>query len=268
MKKAGLALMTLVCCGLPPSEALARDGNMGASTYRVTINVDYTKTVTDTSTQLNARSTTRIQYSTPLSKASQPNGSYVSLSGRPSGTGTYSVDIAGTDSTGCAFDYKKTARLPIAVRLIAEARPIQRRMITKTVNAPYWLDLVAYPQGVLPSFPTGCDSLRAQIAPSVVSLSDLFGAVGWFNTAETMLVGAWPRVWNYGVWPFGAIGYAQIWKSPPPKVGGVYRLPAPVNALATGKPVTLSKSLSESRTLPGTPTVTIKTVGRISFSFR
>ena len=153
------------------------------------------------------------------------------------------------------------------LQLIAEARSTTRRMVTKTVTSQYFLDVFAYPQGRLPTFPSVCNQLSTPIGTGV-DLKSLLGAAISFNASETTLVGTWPSAWNYTSWPFAAIGYLQLWPSKPPLTGGTYRVPSPASALAVGKGFTISKSLASRRELPGKPTVTISIVGRVIFSFK
>jgi hypothetical protein len=236
--------------------------------FRGQIMTNYTVSVTDSAGQLNARSTTRIEYTTPLSFSFQPDHSYLRLqSSGAAKPGLYAVDIAGTDSEGCEFEYRKQVRTPMNFELVAEARQTVRRMVTKTVTSNYFLDVWAYPRGKLPALPSTCNRLRTPIAPGV-DLGGLLGAAIWFNSAETTLVGTWPPTWTYTSWPFGAVGFMQLWASRPPLKGGVYRLPAPANALAAGKAFTLRRDRASSRKLPGAPSVTIAISGTITFSFK
>ena len=237
--------------------------------YYGTVSASYTVRVKSTSSPLSAESTARLSYRTKLKLATNPKRGQVVLETAPfqSPVGRYSVAISGTDSEGCAFNYQKTLRTPMKFGAAAEARRTVRPMVSKRVSAGYFLDVVVYPLGITPDFPNVCGGLTTPIEHNPADLRVIFSHVAGFNAAETLLTGAWPRLWNHTGWPFGPIGYMQLWQRPPPRQSGVFQLPAPVNALAAGKPVKLSRSLASTRKLPERPSVTITAVGRVTFTF-
>jgi len=238
--------------------------------YSVVIRVNYSVSVVDQTSQLNAQSTVRVEYATPVTVYSNRDRSVLNLSRWPgkSSSGIYSVRVSGTDQQGCAFEYSKDLQTPMTFQANALVKPSTWRMPTKTVTAASFLEVHAYPQRRPPNFPSTCDGLTKPLAPTVISLRDLLQRVVWFNSAETALAGVWPEAWNYTSFPFGTVGFLQTWKSAPPKANGVYRLSAPSSALATAKPVTLGASLARTRQLPGLASATIKTTGRLSFTFK
>jgi len=149
----------------------------------------------------------------------------------------------------------------------AEARRTVRPMVSKRVSAGYFLDVVVYPLGITPNFPNVCAGLTTPIEHNPLDLRVIFSHVAGFNATDTLLTGAWPPLWNHTGWPFGPIGYMQLWQRSPPRRNGVFQFPAPVNTLAAGRPVKLSRSLASTRRLPGRPSVTITAVGRVTFTF-
>ena len=179
----------------------------------------------------------------------------------------YAVDIAGTDAAGCAFEYRKELRPRMSLKLIAEARATDRRAVTKNVSSNYFLDITARPLGTTPTFTSACSSFGADLTTGV-TLGGLLGSAIVFNPAQTMLAGSWINQWNYTPWPFQAAGYLQLWPNKPPRQGGVYRLPAPMNALAARKGFTITKSLTGKRQVVGKPSITVSIVGNISFTFK
>jgi hypothetical protein len=236
--------------------------------FRGQVTANFTVSAKDSAGPLDARSTTRITYSAPMLFTSRPDRSYLSLvtpDAAPSGL--YAVDIAGTDSDGCVFEYRKQLRAPMKLSVLAEARVTPRRVVSRNVWSNYFLDISAYPLGGTPAFPSVCGSLGKEITLGA-PLRDILGSAFVFNTAETMLAGSWRFVWNRTSWPFAPVGYLQLWPKKPPLRGGTYRVPAPMDALAMGRGFTIARSLTVKRQLAGKPSVAVATVGRITFAFR
>jgi len=235
--------------------------------YRGTVYVSYSVTVTDAAGPLSVRSATSIRYATPLTLTvggSRIEARAMFLKQNP--VGTYSVDISGSDSDGCAFAYKKTLRTPMVLTLLATTQlGSSRRMVTKTVPSRYALNVDAYPAGVRPSFVPSCD-LTKPIAPAI-DLSDVLETVISFDPAETEFAGTWPRVFRFGSAPFNSVGYLRLWPRPPALRNGTARFPAPLDRLAAGMPVVIRRGLASSRRLPGAPSITVTTSGIVNFLF-
>lgn len=253
-----------MCAAIPSANAEQREVR-----YVGAVSASFTVRVKSASSPLDAQSTVRLGFRTRLTTFTDRSRGMVRLGVAPfqSPVGTYSVAVSGTDSDGCSFEYRKQLRGPMKLEVAAEARRTTRPMVSKRVSAGYFLDLVVYPLGTTPSFPDTCKGLTAPIESNPADLRTVFSHVPSFNATETLLAGSWPPLWNHRGWPFTPIGYLQLWKAPPPRRNGAYRLPAPVAALAAGKPVRLTRSLTRTRRLPGLPSVTITTIGRVTFTF-
>jgi|RhiMethySRZTD1v2_1073278.scaffolds.fasta_scaffold12656_5 hypothetical protein len=266
-------VVAAACASICLATAWGTAASAGAAErpYTVVVTADWTKTVTDATGSLDARSTGRLRYSTRVSVGWNARRDTVEVTAWPgsSARGTYAVRLGGTDARGCSFDYSKELGGPMDFRATARVATGSFRMPTKQVRAPYFLEARIYPLGITPTLPPTCDSLRAPVADgALLGLVDLFQRVVWFDDAQKNLVGTWPEFWNYRPFPFGAVGYVRLWASAPRKQGGVFQHPAPVATLMAGKPLTLGASLAGTRQVAGAPSVTVTTVGRISFTFK
>jgi hypothetical protein len=251
--------------------AAVSGGRAAEPGYRVDVTVDWTMSVTDAAGSLDARMTGRLRHSTRVSVGWNQRRDLVQVSPWPgsSARGTYVVQLSGTDAQGCSFDYAKELGGPMEFAATARVANASFRMPTRQVRAPYFLEAHIYPLGITPTLPPTCDSLGAPIADgALLGLGDLFQRVVWFDDAQTTLVGTWPELWNYRSFPFAAVGYIRLWPGSPRKQNGVVQHPAPVSTLMAGKPVTLGGSLAGTRQVAGASSVTVKTTGRVSFTFK
>jgi hypothetical protein len=265
----GSAVLLGLAIGVASAQAaLARPAaGVVERAYRGTVYASYSVTVTDAAGPLSVRSTTNIRYATPLTLTVEGNRIEArALFLKKAPVGTYFVDISGTDRNGCAFAYTKSLRTPMVLRLLATTQlGSSRRMVTKTVPSRYALSVDAYAAGVRPTYVPSCD-LTKPIAPAI-GLWDVLETVISFDKAETELAGSWPRVFRYGSRPFNSVGYLRLWPRPPTVRNGTVRVPAPLDRLAAGTTVVITRGLASSRTLAGAPSITVSTSGIVNFTF-
>lgn len=266
-------IVSAACASICLATASGTAASAGAAerAYTVAVTADWTMTATDPTGSLDARSTGRLRYSTRVSVGWNARRDTVDVTPWPgsSARGTYAVRLSGTDARGCSFDYGKELGGPMDFAATARVATTSFRMPTKQVRAPYFLDARIYPLGVPPTLPPTCSSLGTPVADGALfGLAGIFQRVVWFDEAQTTLVGTWPELWNYRPFPFAALGYIRLWASAPRKQDGIFQHPAPVSALIAGKPVTLGARLAGTRQLVGASSVTVRTTGRISFTFK
>jgi hypothetical protein len=142
------------------------------------------------------------------------------------------------------------------------------RRVTKQVPARYALWLLGYPSGPLPKLTTSCN-LDERIG--VLSLRELLETAITFDPTETTLAGAWRPALGQAAgalpeWPIVPIVYDQVWSMAPARRGSSYRLPTPVDRLAAGKPVTVTRGLAGRRSI--SESVSVTTSGTVRFSFK
>ena len=265
------ALGVIAVGAMPAASAAGRDAAGREFAYTGEVRASYSVVVSDSASELTARSTVKLRYLAPL----RMYAAGLRLSGdaapfRQPPRGTIDVAITGRDRVGCelALEQHSTPRMKLTVDAFPTRESMRR--VTKQVPARYALWLHGYPTGQLPKLTTSCN-LDERI--NVVSLRELLETAITFDPAETTLAGAWgPAVGQAAganlEWPIVPLIFDQIWRTAPAKRGSSYRLPAPVDRLAAGKPVTISRSLAGRRSVPGAESVTVTTSGTVTFSFK
>lgn len=281
----GSLVVVLVGLGALAGNSSARDSTTRAKPrtlpskefkYVAEVRASYTIVVTDSASEMTGRTSMQVRYSAPLVITAHVDrdGPRIRSDGapflRPRPVGTIVVAVTGRDRSGCEFAFDR--KLKLQMRLTADAFPQDGavRLLNKPVRAGYELRLVAYAVGGLPNFTTACN-LDERI--DVLALRGVLQEVLWFDGSETAIAGAWSPASGIaagaaGAWPFPPLVFQQVSSARPVKRAGGYRLPGPADRLASGKPLTITKSLARRWAIPGAPTVTKETKGSITFSFK
>jgi hypothetical protein len=267
-----VAALAVIAIGVTPASAARRAAAPGKEfMYTGEVRASYSVVVSDTASEMTARSTVKVRYLAPL----RMYAAGLKLSGeaapfRQPPLGTIDVAITGRDRAGCEFALEQHSkpRMKLTVAAFPTQGPVRR--VTKQVPARYALWVLGYPSGPLPKLTTSCN-LDERI--NVLSLRELLEAAITFDPAETTLAGAWKPALGQAAgampeWPIVPLVYDQVWATAPPKVGSSYRLPAPVDKLAAGRPLTIRRSLGRRRAVPGAASVTVTTIGTITFNFK
>jgi hypothetical protein len=238
------------------------------------VRASYTIVLTDSASEMMGRTSIQIRYGTPLViRAYEAEiGTERAPSGRQQGVGRISISVTGRDRGGCefAFDRSATTRMMLTADAFGAAGSV--RLVSKPVRAGYTFVVAAHAVGELPKLTTACN-LNEPIY--VLSLRELLQVALWFDSSETALAGAWPHASRANgfnpttvSWPVVPLVYEQVWAAKPTKRGGRYQLPMPAARLASGKPLTITRSPAKEYPVAGAPSVTIRTTGTLTFSFK